>query len=92
MGAFIAKQPNGLYCRFSTIVDTVTYYDLNEDEYIELCAEEARRQARYDLERNVLPFREVVKRFTPVHTTVADFNLFLKEVGSDALVKEEWYK
>lgn len=92
MGAFIAKQPNGLYCRFSTIVDTVTYYDLNEDEYIELCAEEARRQARYDLEHNVLPFKEVVKRFTPVHATVADFNLFLKKVGSDALVKEEWYK
>lgn len=92
MGVFIAKQPNGLYCRFSTILGTVTDYDLNEDEYIELCAEEARRQARYDLERNVLPFKEVVKRFTPVHATVADFNLFLKEIGSDALVKEEWYK
>ena len=30
MGAFIAKQPNGLYCRFSTVVDCVTHYDMTE--------------------------------------------------------------
>ena len=28
MGAFISKQPNGLYCRFSTIVDTITHYNM----------------------------------------------------------------
>lgn len=44
MGTFIAKQPNGLYCRFSTVVDTITHADMTDEEYIEMCAEEAREK------------------------------------------------
>jgi hypothetical protein len=44
MGAFIARQPNGLLCRFSTVVDTITHGDLTDEEYIEMCAEEAREK------------------------------------------------
>jgi len=39
MGAFIARQPNGLLCRFSSVVDCVTDYNMTEEEYIEMCAE-----------------------------------------------------
>ena len=39
MGAFIARQPNGLLCRFSSVVDCITDYNMTEDEYIEMCAE-----------------------------------------------------
>ena len=42
MGAFIARQPNGLLCRWSTIVDNITHYNMTEDEYIEYRAERAR--------------------------------------------------
>ncbi len=45
MGAFIARQPNGLLCRFSTVVDTVTHYNMTEEEYIEMCAEKAKKEA-----------------------------------------------
>lgn len=34
MGSFISKQPNGKYCRFSTIIDTVTDYNFTAEEYI----------------------------------------------------------
>ena len=42
MGAFIAKQPNGLYCRYGEIVDNITHYNMTEEDYIafpdpELC-------------------------------------------------------
>lgn len=37
MGSFIAQQPNGLYCRFSTIVDTLTHYNMTKDDYMEAC-------------------------------------------------------
>lgn len=37
MGAFIARQPNGLLCRFSSVVDCVTDYNMTEEEYIEMC-------------------------------------------------------
>ena len=46
MGAFIARQPNGLLCRFSSVVDCITDYNMTEDEYIEMCAEKAREEAR----------------------------------------------
>ena len=36
MGAYIARQPNGLLCRFSSVVDAVTHYNYSEEEYIEL--------------------------------------------------------
>lgn len=33
MGAFVAKQPNGLYCRFSSVVGTITDYNMTEKDY-----------------------------------------------------------
>lgn len=83
MGAFIAKQPNGLYCRFSTIVDTVTDYNMTEEEYIELCAEKARKEARETLERYLRPFDEVERRFIPNNMTRKEFKKILKEMGKE---------
>ena len=34
MGAYIAKQPNGLFCRFSSVVDSVTHWNMTEEDYI----------------------------------------------------------
>lgn len=50
MGSFIARQPNGKICRFSTVVDTVTHWNLTEEEYIELCVQRAAEEARRDAE------------------------------------------
>lgn len=33
----IIKQPNGLYARFSEVVDDVTDYDMTSHEALELC-------------------------------------------------------
>lgn len=35
MGGFIVKQPNGLYCRFSTIVDCPTHINMTRKEFKE---------------------------------------------------------
>lgn len=37
MGAIFYKQPNGRYCRYSTVVDCVTHYNMTEDDILELC-------------------------------------------------------
>lgn len=91
MGAFIAKQPNGLYCRFSTVVDTITDYNMSEDYYIELRAERARGQARLELERGVKPFRWVLDQFHPMNDTVEQFNDYLKMMGSDVQLDPKDY-
>lgn len=91
MGAFVARQPNGLLCRFSTIVDTVTHSNMTDEEYIEYCAEKAREDARWNLEHCVKPFSDVVKWFRPVNNTVEEFNAILKEMGSDIQLNPDDY-
>ena len=85
MGAFIARQPNGLLCRFSTIVDTVTDYNMTEEEYIELCAEKAREEARKTIERYLRPFDWVKEYFTPNNMKEDEFNRILKEMSTEVI-------
>lgn len=73
MGAFIVKQPNGLYCRFSTVVDCPTDYNMTEEEYIELCAEKGREDARHTLDRYVRPYSWVKEYFRPYNMTEEEF-------------------
>lgn len=81
MGAFIARQPNGLLCRFSTMVDTLTHVNLTDEEYIEMCAEKARREAREVLKSYLQPFELVKKSFVPRENTVEEFNKLLIAMG-----------
>jgi len=34
--SYIARQPNGLLCRFSSFVDAVTHINMSEEDYIEM--------------------------------------------------------
>lgn len=73
--SYIARQPNGLLCRFSTIVDAVTHINMTEEDYIELCAERAREDAKRDLED---------KRF------VRSFDCVLEDTRFDNMTYDEW--
>lgn len=92
MGAFIAKQPNGLYCRYSSIVDNITHHNMTEEVYIELCVERAKEQAKETLEK-AKPFTEVLDRLYPdTRRDLRGMNKILKECGSEVLLKEEEYE
>lgn len=78
---FVSQQPNGRYCLFSTVVDTVTHWDMTAEEYIEMCAEEARRKAMFELKHRLIPFSEVKRCFLPTNDSVEDFNDMLIEMG-----------
>lgn len=75
MGAFIAKQPNGLYCRFSTIVDTVTHWNMTKEDYLNNYTGTVRdREVAQDTLDNYLqPFDEVLERFVPNNMTIEEF-------------------
>lgn len=91
MGAFIAKQPNGLYCRYSSIVDNITHHNMTEEDYIELCVERAKEEAKEILEK-AQPFSEVLKSLYPdTRRDLRSMNKILKECGSEVLLKEEDY-
>ena len=73
MGAFIVRQPNGLLCRFSTVVDCPTHYNMTDEEYIEMRAEEAREEARKTIENDLRPYTWVEKLFKPYNMTETEF-------------------
>lgn len=83
MGRFIARQPNGLLCRFSTNVDTIIDGNMTEEEYVEMCAEEAREIARENLKnpRFIKPFSMVKEYFLPTNNTREEFIKILREMG-----------
>lgn len=80
MGAFIARQPNGLLCRFSSVVDCITDYNMTEEEYIEMCAEKARKEARDVLDNYMQPFELVDKYFYPNNMTVEEHKRIMEEM------------
>ncbi|MDC4245664.1 hypothetical protein [Clostridium perfringens] len=61
MAGIIAKQPNGLYCRYSSIVDTITHYNFTEEEYLNnITGTVPNRAEGIDVLENYLhPFEEV---------------------------------
>lgn len=87
MAGFIAKQPNGLYCRFSTIVDAPTHYDMPFEGYVALLMERgcnyeiAVNDAKDIIENHLKPFEEVIERLVPNNMTKEEFDNWLKSVG-----------
>ena len=83
MGAFISKQPNGLYCRFSSIVDCPTDWNMTRDDYIKMCVSKAIIEANDILDNNLFPFSKVINNFYPNNMTKKEFNKFLKETKGE---------
>ena len=82
--AFICRQPNGLICRFSTVIDGITHYNMTDDEYIELRKKQAEEEAREFLKnkKNFYPFDEIKEYFRPdLDMKLEDFEKVLKEMG-----------
>lgn len=73
MGSFICRQPNGLLCRFSTIVDTVTHYNMTDEEYIQYRMELARKDAEDVIKNSLSPFEWIDKCFLPNNMTEEEF-------------------
>ena len=86
--SFIARQPNGLLCRHSTIVDCVTDYNMTEKEYIELyvqmAKEEAEHRAKIILKKHLQDIEEVKKSFAPNNMSKKEFKKILEDMEKPA--------
>lgn len=96
MVAFIARQPNGKLCRFSTVLDTVTNFNMTDEEYIEMCvkkaADKAREEAIDTLKHYIQPFEDVKEYFFPNNNTIEEFERYLKQMGDENGLGEERIK
>lgn len=84
MAGYIARQPNGLLCRHSTVTDCITDYNMTDEEYIKLCREKAADEAKEVLKNYVRPFSNIKQDFTPNNMSRKQFNQILKEMEQPA--------
>jgi len=80
MGGMIVKQPNGLYCRFSTIVDCPTNWNMTKEDYIKECMAKAELEAIDILEHHLKPFKRISQCFAPNNMTQEEFEEIFKEM------------
>lgn len=86
MGSFIAKQPNGKYCRFSTVVDCPTHINMTFDDYVNVIMErgyqewKAKEEAQDVIENYLYPFVAIREYFCPNIMTQKEFERYVKKM------------
>lgn len=83
MAGFISKQPNGLYCRFSSVVDCPTHWNMTREDYINMKMQEAKEEAEDVLDNCLKPFELVLESFRNDNMTDEEFNKFKRDVGCE---------
>lgn len=89
MGAFVAQQPNGLYCRFSTIVDCPTHWNLTKEDYIQYRMNSLKEELEHMFKCNLKPFEWVNKYFQPVNMSKERFKEILEEMNKPVETSED---
>ena len=86
MAGFIAKQPNGKYCRFSTIVDCPTDINMTFEDYVKVIMErdyteqEAKEEAKDIIDNYLYDFQEVLDYFVDNNMTQEQFNKYVEKM------------
>lgn len=88
MGLFVVKQPNDLYCLYSTYVDTIVCHNMTREDYINFKKEEAEEEAKRYLDRidkgdawEVPNFENLIEKFIPREMTVDEFIKIVRDSG-----------
>lgn len=90
MSAFIVRQPNGKLCRFSSVCDCPSDWNMTDKEYIEMRIKKAQKEAEEDLKELRTPFSMVKDNFLPNNMSKNQFNRVLKSM-SDPKGKRNHY-
>lgn len=86
MAGLIAKQPNGLYCRISTVVDAPTHWNMTEQEYIDMRVEKAKKEAKDVLANYCYDFDVALNRVRygkDTNMTTEEYEQFIKECNEE---------
>lgn len=82
MAGFICKQPNGLYCRFSTVVDCPTHYNMTKEDYLSnVTGTVPSVEMGEDVLNNYLKtFDYMLDKFQPNNMTIKEFTDIVEEM------------
>lgn len=78
--SYVVRQPNGLLCRFSSVTDCPTHWNMTEGEYVALCMEKARDEARDTIKNSLMPFERLEQDFAPNNMTNKVFQNVLEQM------------
>ena len=81
MGAFVVQQPNGLYCRFSTVVDCPTHWNMTKEEYIQSRMDDLKEELEMSFEYRLKPFEWVKEYFTTNNMSQIEFKRILESMN-----------
>ena len=81
----IAQQPNGKYCRFSSVIDTLTHINMTAEDYIfNITGTVKNREDGVDtLTNHLYQFSEVVDSFVPNNMSTERFNELVAECSKE---------
>ena len=85
MGAFIFKQPNGLYGRWSSVVDAFTALNMTKEGYQVLSIEDCIRNAKHTLENDLQPYENAVFN---AHNMIRHYKWRIDDAENDEERKE----
>lgn len=81
MAKQIIKQPNGKYCLFSSVVDSVTCYHMSEQDIINEFVKESRaeiesnvRKIISELDKGGKPYYQFTKSYNEMLQTIKEIN------------------
>ena len=86
MSGFIARQPNGKYCRFSTVVDCPTHINMTFEDHVKVIMErgyqewKAREEAQEVINNYLYPFEAVSVYFVPNNMTEKEFKEYIEKM------------
>ena len=77
MSSCICKQPNGLYCRYSSVVETMTDINMTFEDYIEL----VRKRDKCTIEQATETVKDIFENFLEDYEEVENRISTLNETG-----------
>ena len=96
MGTFFSQQPNGKYCRFSTVSDTVEEYNCTAEYFVTVYKNPKNKKDReFKTEMfiaSLCPFNMVKDAFMPRNESIEDFEKKLREMGDGTGLGEDRIK
>jgi chloramphenicol O-acetyltransferase len=84
MGQQIVKQPNGKYCLFSSVVDSVTYYNMSAEEIVEVWTNDAKEEYERKVKEIIETLEEGGKPYYQFTQSYEDCIETIKEVHGEA--------
>ncbi len=95
MAGFIAKQPNGKFCRFSSVVDCPTHINMTFEDYVKVIMkrgyneDKAREEAKDIIQNYLCPFSDVSRYFVDNNMTNKEFQECIKKMNDKNGTYEE---